>query len=350
MTSIRDIAIHEDDLILATHGRSFWILDNISPLRQISDGTAATEAMLFKPARAIRSSSDRFPGTPLPPEEPQAQNPPRGTYIDYYLPNAAADEVTLELLDAHGNLIRRYGSRDRFPKPTGEAPIAPRWLPTPALLSEQAGMHRFVWDLRYGRTGESTTGDPDETGLEHWIGPLVLPGVYRTKLTVGGHSFVQPIQVVMDPRTQASAAALAEQFRWSQRVFEDMVTTRKAIAEINKLKHELTTAESRPGQEAQPSVRSSISASREAIGAILDGPASDKNAGLESVNRGLTIALTSIDGADRTPPSQVIALSQDSAKTLKVCLAKWAAFKRTSLPNLNSQLRGAGLPVIAISD
>jgi len=349
ITSIRDIAIHEDDLILATHGRSFWILDNISPLRQIADNTGATEAILFKPARAIRSSSDRFPGTPLPPEEPQAQNPPRGIYIDCYLPNAAASEVTLELLDARGNLIRRYGSRDRFPKLNQDVAIAPRWLPTPALLSEQAGMHRFVWDLRYGRTGESTTGDPDETGLEHWIGPLVLPGLYRAKLTVDGHSFVRPVQVIMDPRTQASASALVEQFRWSQRVFEDMVATRKAIAEINRVKRDLIAAEARPGQ-SQPAFHSSISASREAIGTILDGVPLQKNTGLESVNRGLTIALTSIDGADRTPPAQVIALAQDSAKMLKDSLAKWAAFKRESLPNLNNQLRGAGLPVIAISD
>ena len=195
-------------------------------------------------------------------------------------------------------------------------------------------MHRFVWDLRYGRTGELTTGDPDETGVDHWIGPLVLPGVYRAKLTVDGQSFYQPVQVVMDPRSQATTAELNAQFRWSQRVFEDMVTTRKVIAEINKLKHELTSAETRPGTGEQSYLHESILSTQKTVGEILDGPDSEKKSGLESVNRGLTIALTSIDGADRTPPSQVIALAQDSRREIKVYLAKWTEFKRTSLPNL----------------
>ncbi len=350
VTSVRDLNIHDDDLVVATHGRGFWILDNISPLRQISDHQDSTAAILFKPARAVRSSSDRFPGTPLPPEEPQAQNPPAGTYIDYYLPGAAGSEVVLELVDLQGNTIRRYGSRDRFPKAGSDVPIAPRWLPTPALLSEQAGMHRFVWDLRYGRAGEPTTGDPDETGVEHWIGPLVLPGSYRAKLTVDGRTFSQPVQVAMDPRTQASPAELAEQFRWSQRVFEDMATTRKAIAEINRAKRELTRAESRSGQDGQSAFHASISAAGKSVQDILDGSGSEKNSGLEAVNRQLTIALTSIDGADRTPPSQVIALSQESARALKACLTKWSAYKRTSLPGLNNQLRGAGLEAIDIGD
>ncbi len=308
VTSVRDLIIHDDDLVIATHGRGFWILDDIAPLRQIRPGEN-TAARLFQPARAIRSTSDGFPGTPLPPEEPQAKNPPRGAYLDYYLPERASSEVVLEITDSAGRTVRRFGSREKYPPPPSDVPIAPRWLASPQLLSEEAGMHRFVWDLRWGRTGEQTTGDPDETGLEHWIGPLVSPGTYRAKLTFAGRSFTQPIQVSMDPRCRASSADLAEQFRWAQRAFEDMIVARKTLAEISKANREAD------------------SAGKAQIAGILQDKQNQPGSGLQAVSRSLTVVLTSLEAADRTPPSQVIALYQDSSKALKARVAEWAAWK-----------------------
>ena len=160
ITSIRDFAIHGDDLIAATHGRSFWVLDDISPLRQIK-AVPSTGIYLFAPGKAIRMTSDNFSGTPLPPEEPQAKNPARGAYVNYYLAEPAANSVVLEILNAHGQAIRRYSSADKPGPPETNLPIAPRWFPQPQVLSKDAGMHRFVWDLRYGRTGEPGDSDDD---------------------------------------------------------------------------------------------------------------------------------------------------------------------------------------------
>ena len=308
VTSVRDLVIHENDLVIATHGRGFWILDDITPLRQIEAG-AGTAARLFKPARAIRSTSDGFPGTPLPPDEPQAKNPPKGAYLDYYLPERAGSEVVLEILDARGNTVRRFGSREKYPSPPSDAPIAPRWVPAPPMLSEESGMHRFVWDLRYGHTGEQTTADPDDTGVEHWIGPLVLSGIYRVKLKVDGQSFSQPVQVTMDPRCRATSAELAEQFRWAQRAFEDMIIARKALAETTNASHK------------------SDGVAKAQLAAILEDRKGSAGSGLQSVSRNLTVVLTSLEGADRRPPSQVIALYEQSSRTLKARIADWNSWK-----------------------
>ncbi len=298
VTSVRDLTIHDPDLVIATHGRSFWILDDITPLRQIGDKVASSDMWLYKPARAIRSTSDTFPGTPLPPEEPQAQNPPRGAYVDYYLRNAAGGEVALEIIDVRGKPVRRFSSRDQPTAPPLEAPVAPRWFPKPQELSEAAGMHRFVWDLRYGYAGQTPEFNEDEGGLR-WLGPLVLPGSYRVKLTVNGRESVQPLEVAMGPRSRATAAELAQQFQWAQRVFEDIESARKAITDI------------RAAQIQNPKLESA---------GILTA--------LESAARNLADVFDALESADRTPPSQVIASYLETTKTLKARLADWNALKQ----------------------
>jgi photosystem II stability/assembly factor-like uncharacterized protein len=299
VTSVRDLAVHNDDLVIATHGRSFWILDDIAPLRQIEEKVAAADMHFYKPARAFRMTSDSFLGTPLPPEEPQAQNPPRGAYFDYYLRGAASGEVTLDITDARGIAVRHFSSRDRPPAPTVRPAIADRWFAKPHQLSEDPGMHRFVWDLRYGRTGEHTTADVEDSGIETWIGPLVMPGAYKVKLTVNGREFMRPLEVAMDPRAHVTTAELTQQFQWAQRVFEDMILVRKALAEIRSANN--------------PNSR-------------------DIGHDLESINRALTIALNAIEGADRTPPSQVLELYRETAKTVKARLADWNTLRRNTHP------------------
>ncbi len=157
-TSIRDLVIHDDDVVVGTHGRSFWILDDITPLRQLDAKVAGSKALLFKPQVAIRVRWNTNTDTPLPPEEPGGQNPPDGALIDYYLKDAATGPVTLEILDAKGKLVRRYSSTDK-PQTVDEKTltIPSYWIRPPQVLSAAAGSHRFVWDLRYppseGRAG-----------------------------------------------------------------------------------------------------------------------------------------------------------------------------------------------------
>jgi photosystem II stability/assembly factor-like uncharacterized protein len=347
VTSVRDLVIHGDDLVIATHGRAFWILDNISPLRQIDPAGENTSTRLFKPARAYRITSDTFPGTPLPPDEPQASNPPRGAYLDYYL-NEPASDVTLEIRDVHGKIVRRYSSEDKTPGPPQDAPIAPRWFPKTQVLSAQQGMHRFIWDLRYGRSGPAVTGDNDDPDEERWVGPLVLPGNYTIRLSAGGKSFTQPLQISIDPRCHATYAELVLQFRWAQRAFEDMITARKSVAELKGFEAQLDKAKSKiaPGQTR---TLSAVNSAADRANEILTGGDAASDQGLQFAAHSLTVALNSLEGADRTPPSQVIALYQQASKALKARFADWSALKKSAIPELNRQLRSVGLPAIEIS-
>jgi hypothetical protein len=202
--SARDLAIHKDDLIVATHGRGFWVLDDITALRQINDDVKAASAFLFRPAVAYDIPQGSDNGTPQPRDEPLAENPPYGAIIDYYLKTAAAGPVVLEILDPSGESIRRYSSEDRTPPVNPDTLNIPVfWRPTPEPLPAVAGMHRWVWDLRptppAPRAGGAGAGGGGGFGSRQ---PAVLPGNYTIKLTVGGHSYTQPLLVRMDPRTK----------------------------------------------------------------------------------------------------------------------------------------------------
>ena len=200
--SVRDLVLHGDDLVIATHGRGFWILDNITPLRQLDAGG---EVILYKPATAIRLNPERFFGTPIPPEEPQARNPISGAVLDYYLKSAVA-EATLEIQG-----VRTYSSKED-PQVTvrREEAIADIWLVPPVRLTTHAGMNRFAWDMRYKD------------------GPLVLPGTYRVRLTVGGKTYTQPLVVKMDPRSTATPAELTKQFELSMQCWKGIEQARAA--------------------------------------------------------------------------------------------------------------------------
>jgi hypothetical protein len=271
VTSVRDLVIHDDDLVIGTHGRSFWILDNISPLRQMNDRISADTAYLFRPAPAIRINNDGFSGTPVPPDEPQAQNAPAGAYVDYYLSHDASD-VSLTILNAQGKVIRRFTAKDKAAPIPSNLPIAARWLQASPVLSGKAGMHRWVWDLRYGRGADIVAGGDDDDAPPA-PGPFVLPGSYQVKLAAGGKEFIEKFNVKMDPRSVATPAELNQQFRWASEVYTTLTEADKAIA-----KH--------------------------------------ANPGLQALARQLNAVLAALESADRTPPSQVIAAYQDLAQKL----------------------------------
>ncbi|MGB6555744.1 MAG: hypothetical protein WBE78_19780, partial [Candidatus Binataceae bacterium] len=192
-TSMRDFAIHGDDLIVATHGRSFWILDDIAPLREITGGVANSPIFLFQPALAYRARRSTNTATPLPPDEPAGQNPPDGAIFDYWLKSGVAGPVTLEILDANGKVLRRFASTDK-PEVTQEdlekQLIPLYWIRPQQILSSGAGMHRFVWDLRLPPPGTTQheypiSAVPHDTP-RYPVGPAILPGKYEVRLTVAG--------------------------------------------------------------------------------------------------------------------------------------------------------------------
>jgi hypothetical protein len=196
-SSVRDLVVQGDDLVIGTHGRAFWILDNITPLRQ----TASGDAFLYQPATAMRVYNAEFLGTPLPPEVPQAKNPPAGAVIDFYL-KAAAREAVLEILNAQGEVLRRYSSTEPEQRAeTRRQAVADIWMIPPSRLTARAGLNRFVWDLR-----------------EAAPGVRVPPGSYQVRLTVDGKALTRPLKVVNDPNSVATEADLAEQYELSRKI------------------------------------------------------------------------------------------------------------------------------------
>jgi hypothetical protein len=203
-TSIRDLVIHAGDMVVGTHGRSFWILDDISPLRQLTEQVAAADAHLFAPRAVYRFPRDTNTDTPLPPEEPAGRNPPDGAILYYWLKSAASGPLAIEIHDSTSRLVRRFSSEDRPVPPPAALNVPTYWLRVYQPPSAEAGMHRFVWDLhgpppqQGGRGGPPISAIPLDTPLRE--GEWIPPGEYTVKLTVNGRTYAQPLVVKPDPR------------------------------------------------------------------------------------------------------------------------------------------------------
>jgi photosystem II stability/assembly factor-like uncharacterized protein len=204
--SMRDFVVHEDDLIVATYGRGFWVLDDITPLRQLNEEIVSSTAFLFRPADAYSIPQGSENGTPQPRDEPLAENPPYGAIIDYYLRSNVAGAVTLEILDPSGAVVRRYSSEDRAtPVDPNTLNIPAFWVRPPETLSSSAGAHRWVWDLRPtppATRGAGGGGGGGGGGIFGGRGATALPGNYTVRLTAGGRSYTQPLRVRPDPRAR----------------------------------------------------------------------------------------------------------------------------------------------------
>ncbi|MDP2958214.1 MAG: hypothetical protein Q8N53_17435 [Longimicrobiales bacterium] len=221
-TSIRDLVIKDNDLVVGTHGRGFWILDDISPVRQLDAASASRASALFAPGDAWRFRWNRWTDTPLPLDEPAGTNPPEGALIYYWLHDAPRGPVTLEILDGTGALVRRFSSADEPEAMLEGQQVPPRWVRAPQVVSAEAGMHRFAWDLRYERPAGVRQGYPisaisGQTPAEP-RGPVAMPGTYTVRLTVDGVAHAQPLRVKMDPRVTTSEADLRLQFDLSVRI------------------------------------------------------------------------------------------------------------------------------------
>jgi photosystem II stability/assembly factor-like uncharacterized protein len=204
--SVRDVAVRDDDLVIATHGRGFWVLDSITALRQVTDEVTRADAFLFRPSDAFLTPPPTENGTPQPRDEPLAENRPYGALIDYYLRTDAPGPVVLEILDPAGDVIRRFSSADRVAAiDPATLNIPAFWRPAPLPLPAKAGQHRWVWDLR-GMPPSASAGGRGGAGGGGGFGPrqgaLVLPGQYTVRLTVSGKEALQPLVVRMDPRAE----------------------------------------------------------------------------------------------------------------------------------------------------
>ena len=220
-TSVRDLIVKDDDLAIATHGRGFWIMDNITPLRQFSPNESADDR-LFQPQTALRVRWNTNTDTPLPPDEPAGENPPEGAIIDYSLGENVSGPVALEIKDGKGNLVRRYASTDPVPPSEAKLKIPRYWVRPPRALPAASGLHRFVWDL-HDQPLPDVEPEYPMTAVEHETAaqptaPWVMPGDYSITLTTDGKILSQKLRVKMDPRIRASAADLARQYELSRRL------------------------------------------------------------------------------------------------------------------------------------
>jgi hypothetical protein len=227
--SVRDLAIRDGDLVAATYGRAFWVLDDLSPLRQLTAQVAAAPAHLFRPAATFRVRRDTNSDTALPPEEPAGTNPPAGAILDYNLGEVPSQVIKLAIYDANGKLVRQYSSAplpESVRRPVEWPTVADYWMADPQPLPTHVGMNRFVWDLRYTSPPAVKHAYP-MSAIPHATpagpeGPLVVPGKYLVKLTVGGETFTQPMTVRRDPRVTVTASAFADQFALEQKLMAGM--------------------------------------------------------------------------------------------------------------------------------
>ncbi len=333
VTSARDLTAHGDDLIVATHGRGFWILDNITPLRQVNNGTAAQAVVLFAPANAYRVDNDAFLGTPLPPEEPTAKNPPDGAIVDYYL-RSGARQVTLDIYDQNNTLVRHVLSGQE-PPTHPPLPIAERWFPKPSVLETTSGMHRYVWDLRWKSSSEGEPAD-DEDAYGSPRGPRIVPGNYTLKLIVDGKSYTQPLQVAMDPRSPATPQVLQEQFKLALQIYAEAQETRQALNEIEAAGKRLNASKPQL-QTSHPELLPQLTALESAMNAIKTGTPGPPGtiSGLTAANAGLASALRAVESGDRTPPAQALEVYRLANEAAKSSLAQWKKLQSGALAQVD---------------
>jgi photosystem II stability/assembly factor-like uncharacterized protein len=348
ITSVRDLAIHGDDLVAATHGRSFWILDNITPLRQVSAAHKAEAAWLYHPATAFRIDNDSFSGTPLPPEEPTAENPPDGAMIDYFL-KSSAGSVKLEVFDPQDQLVRRFSSEDPASGKHTPLPVAERWFPKPEILEKSAGMHRFVWNLTWRNSGGPIADE--EAALHNPSGPKAVPGIYKIRLTVDGKTQDQPLEIIMDPRSPATKETQQQQLQLGQQMFAETLEARRALAEIASVQKQLADTLQGLGN-ANPQLKSVLAkAQSEVERTLTNKPAEAKTGpGLQEAYGNLASALQVVEGGDRAVPSQAVAVYTESSQQIKMRIAEWTEFKQKQLPELNRRLREGKFAPVAISE
>jgi photosystem II stability/assembly factor-like uncharacterized protein len=354
-TSMRDLWIHDDDLIVGTHGRSFWILDDIAPLREVAPSFSA-DAHLFTPAPAYRVQRDTNTDTPLPPDEPAAANPPDGAIIDYYLSHAASAPVTLEILDARGQLVRKFSSADQ-PDVT-EADLKKQlipfyWLRPFRALPSDAGMHRWVWDLHYPapdspRHEYPIAAIPGDTP-RYPLGPTVLPGSYTARLAANGKSYTAAFTVKMDPRVQVSSASLEKKFQLEMRLASLLSQTSNAVMQAGSIREPLQKL----SQQATGTARDSIQAFQTKVASVLGATAGfaatpTDEITLTRVNGQVSVLYGQVCQADAEPTatqSEAIAATEhDSLDAMK----RWDSLKASELPALNGELRSANLPEVHI--
>jgi photosystem II stability/assembly factor-like uncharacterized protein len=344
--SVRDISVRQGDLVIGTHGRSFWILDDLSPLRQLDAKVTAAPAWLFAPRTAVRLHPAAFQGTPEPKDEPSAENPPRGAVIDYALKAAPAGPVVIEILDARGSVARRFASDEAAEPPDlQKIQVTEDWVPPPAPPEASAGMHRFVWDLHYAAPKELARGRRS-SGAGVWA----PPGRYTVRLSAGGRTLTQPLTVARDPRVTVSDADLERQFELARQIEDERLRVAAALAEATALRRQAAAISAK--SSAGASALSEFAKALEPVAGPDVRPEAFYNladAAPVSLLR-LYVSLGRLQGAvesaDAAPTPDAVAGFAERREGVGHGLTAWKVFLGDRLPATNRALAAAGLPAL----
>ena len=359
VVAIHDLAIEQDDLVAATYGRSFWILDDVTPLRQLDAPgpafSAAPGTMLFAPRTAIRVRRDENQDTPLPPEVPAGKNPPDGAILNYLLPASSAGDVQLEIYDADEKLVGSFSSMTA-PKEPEETPfVAEYWIGHPQPLSKAAGMHRFIWNLRYADPRAMHPQSPYNYPIAAIVGstplppqgPLVLPGKYEVRLKAGGQVFRQPLEVKMDPRVAAAHNELQDSLELQLKISALLGKNFDGYQQTKELRTRLAELMKRPKEDSVAVAASALDAKIAALGGeptpILEAP---KTTSFMAVNDTLTALMALVDGADFAPSEESFAAYRRICKGENEALAGWQELKSKDVAALNTLLGKSNLAVL----
>jgi photosystem II stability/assembly factor-like uncharacterized protein len=350
-TSMRDLVIHNHDLIVATHGRSFWVLDDIGPLRELVG--AATSVTLLKPSPAVRARRSTGTDTPIPPDEPSGRNPPDGAVIDYYLPQAAKGAVAIEVLDSNGAVVRRVSSTDQvgFSAAEREKELIPEyWIRQPKALTTTAGMHRFIWDLhctapRTVRRSFPISAVPTDTPQEP-LGPPVVPGVYRVRLEIGSRKWEQPLIVMPDPRVSLGEQDYAAQFVLAKGLAEALDASTAKAQEVKSLRAQLKKLGSAQGA----AIAQQAKELDEHFDSLMEKGAntqpSGAQRGIERVNSDILSLYTQVREADAAPTRAQQSAADSLFKEWQSIAAASAKIWQDDLAPLNQALTHARLPAL----
>lgn len=347
-TPIHDLAIKDNDLIVATHGRSFWVLDDITSLRQMTASTPSEDAHLYEPAPAVRF---RGPGFTLPSSFPVGSNPPSGIIVDYYLKAAPKEQVTLEILDSHGKLMRKFSSKKPAEGPSPEEEEFGFSRPSEALPAE-AGLNRFVWNLR-------TEAPASVPGTFGWggrpSGVIVAPGSYQLKLTVAGKASTANVELSKDPRISATQADLEKQAEFATRIRDRVGAGDETVNQIRSVRSQLDALKKRLA--ADPSAKPVIEAAdalTKKMNAIEEKIIQPKSkSGEDALNFPIQVAdqLTDLQGtvesADTAPTASTLVVFDELNSRLDLQLTAWKSLQSGDLAALNALIQKSSIPTIA---
>jgi photosystem II stability/assembly factor-like uncharacterized protein len=323
-TSVRDIEVKGNDLVIATFGRGFYVMDDVETLHELP-ATQAPSTHLFRPATAVRLRPLGFTGTPHPKDEPEAANPPDGAYLDYYLDHTPKGPVEIAIYDGKEALVRRFSSTD---KPAGpdlkKLKLTGDWFAVARPPAASKGMHRLVWDLHYAAAPAEEGEDYDPSARGVWA----PPGTYVVELKVDGETLRQSLEVAPDPRIKAAPETYAEEFALARRAETGMARARAALEEASKLRTRLAEAAKTKAKAKDGKRKGQVEALQRRLAQLtgVDAPA-PSTTDLTFLAGALRVQLAAIDGADGGPSPDARTGLEHTSAALDRTLADWKALK-----------------------